>query len=218
MVAPTARRPSSPAPQWEPVVTTVQRPRTERARFPVSSGSATAVTMMPTGRVCCQSVTDRFDRMRLPAKLGVVAASVVALACSSAVKHLFSSPTVAFRGVALEGISPFGGRVRVNLLVRNPNPYSLSTSGMTYELFVRDTIAVARGVDTLRRTVGGHDSLIVDLPLDVSLRGLALAANSVVGYGAVPYRLIGDITADTPIGSRKIPFDQKGEFAPVRVR
>jgi hypothetical protein len=146
------------------------------------------------------------------------ALSIAVLGCASAAKHLFTSPTVVFRGVALESISPFGGRVRVNLLVRNPNPYSLSTSAMTYELFVRDTIAVARGVDTLHRTVGGHDSLIVALPLDVSLRGLALAANSVVGYGMVPYRLTGDVTADTPIGSRRIPFDQKGEFAPVRIR
>jgi LEA14-like dessication related protein len=146
----------------------------------------------------------------------VLAAFLLALGCASAAKHLFTAPTVVFRGVALEGITPFGGRVRVNLLVRNPNPYSLSTSGMTYELFVRDTIAVARGIDTLHRTVGGHDSLLVGLPLDVSLRGLMLAANSVVGYGMVPYRLIGNVTADTPIGSRKIPFDQKGEFAPVK--
>ena len=61
-------------------------------------------------------------------------------------------------------------------------------------------------------------ALLVALPLDVSLRGLALAANSIVGYGMVPYRLVGDITADTPIGSRRIPFDQKGEFAPVKIR
>lgn len=141
-----------------------------------------------------------------------------ALGCASAAKHLFTSPTIAFRGITLESISPFGGRVRVNLLVRNPNPYSLSTSAMTYELFVRDTVAVARGADTLHRTIGGHDSLVVALPLDVSLRGLVLAANSVVGYGMVPYRLTGDVTADTPIGSRKIPFDQKGDFAPVKIR
>jgi hypothetical protein len=89
---------------------------------------------------------------------------------------------------------------------------------MAYELFVRDTIAIARGVDTLHRTIGGHDSLIVALPLDVSLRGLALAANSIVGFGMVPYRLTGDVTADTPIGARRIPFDQKGEFAPVKIR
>jgi hypothetical protein len=73
-------------------------------------------------------------------------------------------------------------------------------------------------VDTVHHTVGGRDSLLVAVPLDVSLRGLLLAANSVAGFGMVPYRLVGDITADTPIGSRKIPFDQKGEFAPVKVR
>src|SRR5438067_519592 len=79
-------------------------------------------------------------------------------------------------------------------------------------------VAVARGVDTLHRSVGGHDSLLVALPLDVSLRGILAAGNAVVGYGMVPYRLVGDITADTPIGSRQIPFDQRGEFAAVRVR
>jgi LEA14-like dessication related protein len=156
--------------------------------------------------------------MRSRSRIGAVAVALAALGCASAAKHLFTAPTVVFRGVALESISPFGGRVRVNLLVHNPNPYSLSTSAMTYELFVRDTIAVARGADTLHRTVGGHDSLLVALPLDISLRGLALAANSVVGYGMVPYRLVGDVTADTPIGSRRIPFDQKGEFAPVKIR
>ena len=156
--------------------------------------------------------------MRSRPRIRAAAVALVALGCASAAKRLFTAPTVVFRGVALESISPFGGRVRVNLLVHNPNPYSLSTSAMTYELFVRDTIAVARGADTLHRTVGGHDSLLVALPLDISLRGLALAANSVVGYGMVPYRLVGDITADTPIGARRIPFDQKGEFAPVKIR
>ena len=156
--------------------------------------------------------------MRSRSRIRAAAVVLVTLGCASAVKHLFTAPTVLFRGVALESISPFGGRVRVNLLVRNPNAYSLSTSAMTYELFVRDTIALARGADTLHRTVGGHDSLIVALPLDVSLRGIVLAANSVVGFGMVPYRLVGDITADTPIGSRRIPFDQKGEFAPVKIR
>src|SRR3954463_5244163 len=127
--------------------------------------------------------------MRSRSRLRAAAIVLAALGCASAAKHLFTSPTVTFRGVALESLSPFGGRVRVNLLVRNPNPYSLSTSAMTYELFVRDTVAVARGVDTLHHTVGGHDSLVVSLPLDVSLRGLLLAANSGAGVGVGPHRL-----------------------------
>ena len=155
-------------------------------------------------------------QMRLRARL--LALALPALGCSSAVKHLFTAPTVAFRGVSLQSITPLGGRVLVNLLVRNPNPYSLSTSGMTYELYVRDTVGVAAGADTLHRTVGGHDSLLVALPLDVSLRGILAAGNAVVGYGMVPYRLVGTVTADTPIGAKKIPFDQKGEFAPVKPR
>jgi hypothetical protein len=52
----------------------------------------------------------------------------------------------------------------------------------------------------------------------VSLRGILAAGSAVVNYGMVPYRLVGDITADTPIGTRRVPFDQKGEFAPVKPR
>jgi hypothetical protein len=77
---------------------------------------------------------------------------------------------------------------------------------------------VARGADTVRRTVAGHDSTVVGLPLDVSFRGLSTAANAVANYGLIQYRLVGDVTADTPIGQRRIPFDQKGDFAPVRPR
>src|SRR5690348_6137680 len=138
-------------------------------------------------------------------RIFLLAACVGMAACAAAAKHLFTAPTIAFRGVALEAITPLGGRIRVNLLVHNLNPYSLSTSGMTYELYVRDTVAVAAGVDTLHRTIDGHDSLLVSLPLNVSLRGIMLAANSVVGYGVVPYRLVGTVTADTPIGAKQIP-------------
>ena len=156
--------------------------------------------------------------MRGRPRIFILAAFAGMTACAAAAKHLFTAPTVAFRGVALEALTPLGGRIRVNLLVHNPNPYSLSTSGMTYELYVRDTVAVAAGADTLHRTIGGHDSLVVSLPLNVSLRGIMLAANSVVGYGMVPYRLVGTVTADTPIGAKQIPFNQKGEFAAVQVR
>ncbi|HKO15571.1 MAG TPA: LEA type 2 family protein [Gemmatimonadaceae bacterium] len=140
------------------------------------------------------------------------------IACSSAARHVFTSPTVAFRGVALDGIGPFGGRVRVALLVRNPNPYSLSTRSMQYQLFVRDSVPVASGQDTTHRAIAGHDSAVVTLPLDVSWRGLSTAATAVASYGLVSYRLVGNIVAGTPIGDRRIPFDQRGDFAPVRPR
>src|SRR4029077_8086467 len=100
--------------------------------------------MMPMGPTRCQCcvgskacdqhrgasvVLDRFHPMYRRVPLSVLALPALALlGCSSAVKHLFTSPTVAFRGVSLVSITPLGGRVLVNLIVRNPNPYSLSTS------------------------------------------------------------------------------------------
>lgn len=89
---------------------------------------------------------------------------------------------------------------------------------MTYELFVRDSIPLAHGADTLRRTIGGHDSLLVSLPLEVSWRGLSAAGSAVLASGTVSYRVAGTITLNTPIGARDVPYDQKGQFSNAGIR
>src|SRR5262249_51317456 len=135
-------------------------------------------------------------RIAMAQRLSVVCAvclAVIAVSCASAAKHLFPAPPVAFGDVALEGISPIGGRLRVSLLVRNPNGYSLSTSGLSYRLYVKDSIPVAAGEDTEHHTVPGHDSTVLALPLNVSWAGLSAAANAVASYGLVPYRVTGDV-------------------------
>ena len=150
-----------------------------------------------------------------------LSSALAALQYSAAarVKHLFTAPTVAFRGVSLESITPFGGRVLVNLLVRNPNPYSLSTSGMTYELFVRDTV----GRRARRRHVASHGRRTRLAARGASARREP-ARDSRCGErgrrlrdGAVsPRRRRHGRHADWY--ANRFPFDQKGEFAPVKPR
>lgn len=148
----------------------------------------------------------------------VVPLCAMLLAGCGAEKALWTPPAVAFRGVALDGVGPLGGRMRVRLLVRNANPYALTTTALRYRLLVRDTVEIARGSDAERRTVAARDSVIVDLPLDVSWKGLQAAGGALATQGAVAYRLVGDVTLDTPIGARTVSFDEQGQFAPGRSR
>lgn len=145
----------------------------------------------------------------------LVASGLLLAACDSA-RSLWTPPEVRFRGVALEGIGPLGGQLRVRLLVRNPNAYALTETAVRYHLFTRDTIAVADGSDAERRSVLAHDSVSVELPVAVSWRGVQAAGGALVAQGTVPYRLAGDITLDTPIGLHTVPFDERGQFAPGR--
>jgi LEA14-like dessication related protein len=116
----------------------------------------------------------------------------------------------------LNGIGLAGGSLRVSLVVRNPNFYPLSTAGLDYRLLVRDSVTVAHGADSTHRRVPSHDSTVVDLPMEVTWRGLSVAGSDIVANGLVTYRFVGDILLDTPVGVHRVPLDQTGRFAPLR--
>lgn len=151
--------------------------------------------------------------------LGHLAAVLLAISlsgCRAVSQRLWQQPRVALRAVRLDGVGLEGGTVRVSLLVHNANFYSLNTAGMRYSLLVRDSVAIAEGNDSTHRHVPANDSVVVELPLHVTWRGLSSAGQDIVTSGLVAYRLIGDITLDTPIGKHDVPINQTGRFAPIR--
>jgi LEA14-like dessication related protein len=136
--------------------------------------------------------------------------------CREVSRRLYHPPTVTLRNVVVDGIGLTGGSLRVALLVRNPNFYSLSTAGMRYQLLVGDSVTIATGVDSTHRRIGANDSTMVDLPVQVSFQGLSAAGRSIAASGLVSYQLVGTITLDTPLGTHDIPVNQRGRFAPLR--
>jgi len=136
--------------------------------------------------------------------------------CRELSRRLYHPPTVALRNVTVDGIGLTGGSLRVALLVRNPNFYSLSTAGMQYRLLVGDSITIATGVDSTHRRIGANDSTVVELPVQVSWQGLSAAGRSIAASGLVSYQLVGTITLDTPLGAHDLPVNQRGNFAPLR--
>jgi hypothetical protein len=136
--------------------------------------------------------------------------------CRAVSRRLYRPPSVALRNVAVDGIGPTGGSLRVALLVRNRNFYPLSSAGMRYQLLVGDSLPIAAGVDSTHRRIGARDSTLVDLPVQVSFQGLSAAGRSIAASGLVAYRLVGTITLDTPLGTHDIPVNQRGRFAPLR--
>lgn len=161
----------------------------------------------------------RFVPVRAKYRATIVAIAVGATmlaGCRAVSRHVYRAPTVALRNIAFDGIGLTGGSLRVALLVRNPNFYSLRTAGMRYRLLVGDSVTIAVGVDSTHRRIGANDSTIVELPVQVSWQGLSAAGRAIAASGLVPYQLIGDITLDTPLGTHDIPVNQRGRFAPLR--
>jgi LEA14-like dessication related protein len=142
--------------------------------------------------------------------------AMVFVGCRSVSRRVYQPPTVALRNVTVDRIGLTGGSLRVALLVRNPNFYSLSSAGMRYQLLVGDSVTIASGVDSTHRRIGANDSAVVELPVQVSWDGLSAAGRAIAATGLVPYQVIGNITLDTPLGTHEVPVNQRGQFAPVR--
>ena len=139
----------------------------------------------------------------------------VSTGCDKMVKEVFTPPNVAFQGVRMGTLSLTGSTLYIELGINNPNRFTLSATHTDYKLMVDDTIVVGQGQSNDTLTVGPRDSASITLPLDLSWKDLTRAGGGALAAGEVNYRVVGTITAATPLGPHDIPLNAKGRFAPL---
>jgi LEA14-like dessication related protein len=132
--------------------------------------------------------------------------------CATLGRQVFEQPVVTFKDVSIRGIGLQGGSLDVLLNVYNPNRFALDATRLTYRLLV-DSVALGTGALDQRFVVQRGDSATVRLPVQFSFAGLGAAGRQLLRSGAVNYRVLGDVTVSTPIGSFTRPFDQTGQFS-----
>lgn len=150
-------------------------------------------------------------RSRNIARRGIIAAAILLGACATLGRQAFREPIVNFRDLQVKGVGVSGGTLDVVLSVYNPNNFKLDATRLTYKLMV-DSAALGDGVYNSRFTVPQKDSAIIRLPVSLNYSGLGAAGRALLGKGAVNYRVVGDFTVGTPLGSFTRPYSQTGQF------
>lgn len=148
-------------------------------------------------------------------KLSLLAASMIAgltVACATFGRSAFQEPVVTLQNVRVNGVGLNGGSVDILLNVYNPNHFQLDATRITYKLFV-DTIPLGTGATDSRFTVADGDSTQVPLPLSFTWSGIGQATRSLMNTGTVNYRVVGDITVGSPMGTVTLPYDRTGKFS-----
>lgn len=143
--------------------------------------------------------------------VAVVVLAMASAACSSIFRGSFKEPVVTFRDLRLTGVGTSGGSLEIQLSVYNPNNFRLDGTRLTYNLLV-DSIPVGNGILDQAFTVQENDSTIVRLPLSFTYSGIGAAGRQLMQTGAVNYRVRGDVSVDTPLGNRTLPYDRTGRF------
>lgn len=132
--------------------------------------------------------------------------------CASLGMGGFKEPIVQFSDVKIRGLGLTGGALDIVLSVYNPNGFNLDATRLTYRLMVEDKDLGSGALDHAFR-VKSKDSTFVTIPMDFTYSGLGAAGRQLLSSGAVNYRVIGDVTVDTPLGNFTRPYDQRGRFS-----
>jgi LEA14-like dessication related protein len=150
--------------------------------------------------------------MRKVALLAAAAVTIAGGACASLARNVFEEPVVTFKEVRLNGLGVSGGDLDVLLNVYNPNNFALKATRLTYKLLV-DSVPVGDGALADKFEVPKKDSSTVRIPISFNFAGLGSAGRDIINRGTVNYRVMGDVTVDTPIGNFTRPYDRTGKFS-----
>lgn len=155
---------------------------------------------------------------RVGAGWGVGAAAILLLAgCALA----YTAPRVAVGQVRLASMGLTGGALAVSLEIENPNRYALESRDFRYALSFAEgspgspewrTLAEGRLDRVVRVNAGAVEPLEVLVPFEAAAVGAALAR--LLRQGELEYRFTGELLAGTPLGTKRIPFDERGLFRP----
>ena len=128
---------------------------------------------------------------------------------------MFEEPVVDFRSLRINGLGLTGGSLDLQLAVYNPNRFDLEATRFTYNLLM-DSTRVADGALDTRQTFRSGDSTVVTIPINFSYAGIGRAGRELLQRGTVNYRVAGDVTVDTPLGSFTRPYTSAGTYTPLR--
>jgi LEA14-like dessication related protein len=168
---------------------------------------------------------------RPPSRLFILlTAAVPVTAAVHACATWVQEPEVRSVQVGLAEVGLAGGTLRVVLQVYNPNGFGVDARAFDYELaflpagWVADTPDGTPPDDAWRRLATGatrdeirlpaRDSTHVTVDVPFEYRDVGDALSGLLREGRLRYRFSGAFTVGTPVGDRRIPFDQTGLLRP----
>lgn len=136
----------------------------------------------------------------------------------SACSLFVTEPTVKMKDVNIVGLGADGVDLEFYLAVTNTNSFDLKLKGYTYDLQVM-ALPLTKGGMREPVEFPAETTTDVRLPLRIAYRDLWEILKRRPDPDKVPYRLLGGLEVDTPLGTSMVPVTSSGNFSiPERYR
>lgn len=151
-------------------------------------------------------------------RLGVIGGilSAAALAGCAGLPGIFKDPDLHLDRAVVRAVGLTGGAMDLVVAVYNPNGFDLRGTRLQVGIDVEDSHLGDIEYNSAFQ-LPKADTTLVTLPIRFTWSGLAGAARAALGAGDLPYTLKGQLTVETPLGDRKIPFTHEGRAPLSRV-
>lgn len=148
--------------------------------------------------------------------LGIAMAAVATTAgCKTLARQAFANPVVEVKDVRVKGVGTQGGSLDLVLDVYNPNEYRIDARRISYSVVV-DSNEIATGeIERLvTLTDKGHSEIVV--PVNFTYAAVQKAVMKFALRGSLDYRVAGQFTMVTPVGSITRPYSGAGRLDSFR--
>lgn len=154
-------------------------------------------------------------RASLSAVLGAVLLGSVACGSPGTPEPVYR-PEVSVREVKLSGVGISGGSMNVVLGVRNPNRFRIDAPRINYQVLV-DTVVIGKGLYEGDFSIRGRKTAEVRIPVKFKYSDIGTTGRALLNAGTVEYRIVGDVSAASTMGTVAGPYDRSGEFTTMSV-
>jgi LEA14-like dessication related protein len=140
--------------------------------------------------------------------------TLLAVGCAG-LSDLFKDPDVHLNRVVIRGASLTGGTLDLVIGVMNPNHFELKGTEVQLGFDVQDTHVGDVDYNSDFQVPQG-DSTLLTLPVSFTWSGVSAAVRAALTSGDIPYKMKGQLTLETPLGRRSVPFSREGRAPLMR--
>lgn len=155
-------------------------------------------------------------RLHLAACAAVICAAVPLSGCATISQWTnLQAPQVEVAGIKVASVGLSSGTFDVTLRVNNPNGVDLHGTHLVATVDTKDQRFADIDLSNAFTLPKGAAVPIV-VPVTIQWSGAGSAVRQLIGAGAVPYRIGGRVTVDTPIGAKGLDFSSSGTVTVAR--